>query len=123
MHTIEMLKSVSSERARNSLLFAEFFSFTNLKGLNDESYHLLQSKREQFNPIELQATYHNRIENLEDKRWSEDVEFRVNNISQANWNEVRNHGKVILLFDIGAPVTASVAEVQNYIHLCCKLSK
>ena len=59
---------------------------------------------------------HIKIESLGEESRSESLQFRVNNVSQANWNEVLNDEKVLLVYDIGAPIHAKKSEVRQYIN-------
>ena len=111
---LDMLKSLKPQPVQNSLVFAHNYSFDNYKGNNDETYHLLQAHKPLI-PEELFTSYHNKIENLEDVSWRDYLRFRVNDVSQANWNEVLDGNKVIYVFDIGAPIHAKVSDVQSYI--------
>ena len=49
-----------------------------------------------------------------------DLEFKVNDVSQGNWNEIRQNGIVRLVYDVGAPITASNTELQRYINQYAK---
>lgn len=41
------------------------------------------------------------------------LELYVANVGQANWNEIRNNGETIFLFDCGAPFNSSRTTVNN----------
>ena len=111
---IDMLKQLKPEPIPESLIFAHSYSFNNYAGNNDDTFHLLQA-HEQLDPADLATSHHNRIENLEEVADCEYLKFRVNDVSQANWNEVLDDKVVIYVFDIGAPIHAKAPEVQSYI--------
>lgn len=111
---LDMLKVVPVEENENSLILARTYNFSNYSGQNDKSFHLLQT-HEPLDPYELNAPTHNNLEAFDEVKDSADLEFRVNDVSQANWNEVRQGSVVKIVYDIGAPITASKKVVRQYI--------
>lgn len=112
---VDMLKQLKPEFIPESLIFVHSYSFDNYVGKNDDTYHLLQT-HEPLDPDDLATPHHNRIENLTDVAWREYLQFRVNDVSQANWNEVSDNKTVLYVFDIGAPIHAKTSDVQSYIN-------
>ena len=111
---IDMLKQLKPEPIPESLIFAHSYSFNNYAGKNDDTFHLLQA-HELLNPADLATPHHNMIEKLEEVAGREYLKFRVNDVSQANWNEVLDDKVVLYVFDLGAPIHAKATEVQLYI--------
>lgn len=49
--------------------------------------------------------------------YEESLKLKVNNVGQANWNEIISNDKVIFVYDMGAPISASIQDVRgNYIE-------
>lgn len=111
---VDMLKQLKPEPIQESLIFAHSYIFNNYAGKNDDTFHLLQA-HELLDPDDLATPHHNRIENLEDVAGREYLKFCVNDVSQANWNEVLDDSAVLYVFDIGAPIHAKATDVQSYI--------
>lgn len=112
---LDMLKVVPAEENEDSLIIARTYNFSNYSGRNDKSFHLLQT-HEPLDPDELNAPTHNNIETFNELTNISDLEFRVNDVSQANWNEVRQGNMVKIVYDIGAPITESKKVVRQYIN-------
>lgn len=111
---VDMLKQLKPEPHNNSLILSQTYNFGQYEGENDINYRLLQN-HSQLDPTEFSATFHNPLEGFEELGRYVNIEFRVNNVSQANWNEILEDGVVKYVYDIGAPIYASVSEVQRYI--------
>ena len=107
---VDLLKQMPTEPVANSLLFMASFNMANSNGNN-----LLLQPHKKLDPKELKASQHNKIDKLEAIAGLEGLKISVNNVGQANWNEVRNESSVIFVFDIGAPINAKIAEVEKYI--------
>ena len=112
---MEMLKQLEAHPVTESLLFAHTYDFGNYEGRNDAAFHLLQSHGP-LNAEELSTSYHNQIEYLEDIQWIDNLSFKVNDVSQANWNEVMKGDTSLFVYDIGAPIHATATKVQDYIN-------
>ena len=111
---VHMLKELKPEPHYESLLLSQTYYFSQYSGRNDVGFRLLQ-KHAPLDVTDLSAPFHNPFEGFEKLGRDENIEFRVNNVSQANWNEVLENSVVKYVYDIGAPINASVAEVQRYI--------
>ena len=115
----EMLKQVRSEKVDGSLLLGYTFYFNNSSGQNDTGHSLLQSHTP-LDPTQLYSPRHNRIERLDILVSDEDLEFKVNNVSQASWNEIRQNKKVKIVYDIGAPIYEKRQSLRQYIKQYAK---
>lgn len=111
---VAMLKQLAPKPVPESLTFAHSFDFGNYSGQNDDAFHLLQ-KHELLNPEELESSHHNAIQQLDDVFALEYLQFRVHDVSQANWNEILCDQHVLFVYDMGAPLHAKTGEVQRYI--------
>lgn len=111
---INMLRKVQAEYNFESHLIGRTYNFSRYDGDNDKHTHLLMS-HQPLDASQLSSHHHNRLVLMERLNSTNDLEFRVNDVSQGNWNEIRQNGKVRLVYDIGAPITASNAELQHYI--------
>ena len=109
-----MLRKLSPNGYEESHVLAWSYDFSGYDGPNDKSFHLLQT-HEPLDPDELIARVHNRLMTFDELMSPNDLEFRVNDVSHANWNEVRQDEKVRIVYDIGAPITASKNKVRQYI--------
>lgn len=109
-----MLKQMTPQPVTNSLVFAHYYSFDNYRGQNDEKFHLLQT-HEPLVPAELQTSFHNKVEFLDWSIWDDNLNFCVNDVSQANWNVIRRGDTALYVYDIGAPIHATVKQVQEFI--------
>jgi hypothetical protein len=47
--------------------------------------------------------------------YEESLKLKVNNVGQANWNEIISNDKVIFVYDMGAPISASIQDVRGII--------
>ena len=48
--------------------------------------------------------------------YNDSLNLKVNNVGQANWNEIISYDRVSLVYDMGAPINATVQDVKNYIE-------
>lgn len=120
---MDMIKKLIPEPVQDSFVFAHAYSFQKYEGRNDTSYHLLQT-HEPLDSNELYAKSHHRVNHLSDVSWRDYLKFRVNDVSQANWNEVVDGKQVLYVFDIGAPIHAKKTQIQNYLNnYACRYAK
>ena len=117
---LEVLKMVESKRNENSFLVGYSYNFSDYDGIRpdgtqNKTLSLLQS-HEPLNPEELKDYGSNKLNEVDELKYIDDLEFRVNDVGQANWNEVWQKGMVRLVYDIGAPITASKTKVRGYIN-------
>lgn len=54
--------------------------------------------------------------NMTNIEFDGDVKIVVNNVGQANWNEIQINNQVKIVYDIGAPLHASKTQMQNYVN-------
>lgn len=45
-----------------------------------------------------------------------ELAFQINDVGQANWNEIRERGKVKIIYDCGATIYSSRDELRSYIE-------
>lgn len=112
---IEMLKLLKPEPIQGSLLFAHSYNFDNYAGKNDATYNLLQ-KHDTLHAEELTTIHHHPIASLEEVLGLDNLNFKVNSVSQANWNEILYGERTLFVYDIGAPIHAKEVEVQGYLN-------
>ena len=110
---IEMLRDVRPVRNQESLLIGYTYDFRDYGGRNDENFQLLMI-HEQLDPIVLSSPHHHTIPSLNLEVPAGKIELRVNNVGQANWNEILQDGKVKMVYDIGAPANASKGMVRQF---------
>ena len=114
---VDMLKKLTPTAHPESLLLFQTYDFSNYEDQNDDNYRLLQS-HEPLDAEELKVSYHNPIDGLDELKYKFEVSlFRVNDVSQANWNELLENDDVKVVYDLGAPINASATEVRRYIDL------
>ncbi len=111
---VEILKELTSEPHPESLILAQTYSFDKYQGSNDKESMLLLA-HETLDPLELKVNYHNQISDINELNDDLDVSFRVNDVSQANWNELLQKDDVKVVYDIGAPINASINNVRSLI--------
>lgn len=111
---VDMLKQLTPKPHLESLILSQTYSFDNYQEHNDKDTVLLQSHKP-LDPMELRVTYHNQINDINELKYNFDLSFRVNNVSQANWNELLQEEHVKVVYDVGAPIYASTADVRSYI--------
>lgn len=111
---VDMLKQLAPQAHPESLLISQTYDFDNYHGRNDDDFRLLQAHG-LLDATELKVSYHNQIADIDELKYDYDNSFRVNDVSQANWNEIIHGEDVKLVYDLGAPINASKAEVRLYI--------
>lgn len=111
---VEMLKELTPEPHLESLILSQTYSFDNYQGSNDKETMLLLA-HEALDPLELKVSYHNQISDINELCYEFDLSFRVNDVSQANWNELLQNDEVKVVYDIGAPINASIKDVRSLI--------
>ena len=111
---IDMLKQLAPQAHPESLLISQTYDFYNYHGRNDDDFRLLQAHG-LLEATELKVSYHNQITDIDELKYDWNNSFRVNDVSQANWNEIIHDEEVKLVYDLGAPVNASKAEVRFFI--------
>ncbi len=113
---IEMLKHLQPAMDQESLLIGYKYDFTNYKDDNTIAFNLLKS-HDALDPSELYSAHHQPLTDIgfQGQQFS-NTELWVNNVGQANWNEIRQDGIVRIVYDIGAPTNASRSQVRWYIN-------
>lgn len=117
---VDMLKQLTPEPHPESLILSQTYSLANYQVRNDGNAVLLQS-HEPLDPMDLRVSYNNQISDINELQYNFDLSFRVNNVSQANWNELLQEEHVKVVYDVGAPIYASAEEVRSYIDTYASL--
>ena len=107
---LALLKNLSFTRTEDSLLIGGRYDLSKMAMPNDDDTELLQH-HEQLEPEELRQR--NVPRELPMLFFStNDMKLFVKDVNQANWNELRFGDNVVVLFDAGARLKASKAEVS-----------
>lgn len=109
-----LLKTISSTDIEQSLLLFKSYDFSNAQNEENSKYPLLMPHGK-LPPEAVNSNSHQKIELPQTYNYQADLSFQVNDVSQANWNEIRYGEQVILVYDVGAPITAKASEVKHYI--------
>ena len=116
---VNMLKQVQTTYNFDSHLIGRLYDFSRYEGANDEHTHLLMT-HQSLDASQLSSSHHSSVVSMDRLDTTNDLEFKVNDVSQGNWNEIRQNGIVRLVYDVGAPITASNTELQRYINQYAK---
>lgn len=106
---LERLKSFQLRRNENSLLLCGSYDLANMQMPDGNETELLQ----QHEPLEPKDMSMRNMPREMPALISStnDMSLFVKDVDQANWNELRFGGRVVVLFDAGAKLHASAAEV------------
>ena len=108
---LELLKGFQLRRSENSLIIGGSYDLANMQTPDGNETELLQ----QHEPLEPEDMS---LRNVPREfpaiiSSTNDMSLFVKNVNQANWNELRFGNKVIVLYDAGARLNASLAEVKS----------
>lgn len=109
-----LLKTIPSANIEQSLLLFRSYDFSNAQNEEKNKYPLLMPHGK-LPPEAVNSNSHQKVELPEAYNYKADLSFQVNDVSQANWNEIRYGEQVVLVYDIGAPIKARASEVKHYI--------
>ena len=106
---LELLKGFQLRRNENSLLLGGSYDLANMQMPEDDGSELLQ----QHEPLEPEDMSRRNVprEMPAFTSSSNDMSLIVKDVDQANWNELRLGGNIVVLYDAGARLNASMAEV------------
>ena len=106
---LELLKTFELKREENTLLVGGRYDLTNMQMPDGDETELLQ----QHEPLEPEDMSMRNVprEMLALISSTNDMSLFVKDVNQANWNELRFGSRVVVLFDAGARLNATKAEV------------
>lgn len=108
---LDMLKSLSFTRTEGSLLIGGSYNLSKMKMPSDDDTELLQH----HGPLESDDLRQRNVPQELPMLFSatDDMLLYVKDVDQANWNELRCGNRVVILYDAGAKLSASAAEVAS----------
>ena len=106
---LELLKGFQLRRNETSLLLGGSYDLANMQMPEDDGTELLQ----RHEPLEPEDMSRRNVPREMPALISStnDMSLFVKDVNQANWNELRFGGNIVVLFDAGARLNASMAEV------------
>ena len=106
---LELLKSFELKRDENSLLIGGRYDLSNMQMPENDNSELLQ----RHEPLEAEDMSMRNVPREMPAIISatDEMSLYVKDVDQANWNELRFGNRVVVLFDAGAKLHASTAEV------------
>ena len=106
---LELLKGFQLRRNETSLLLGGSYDLANMQMPEDDGSELLQ----QHEPLEPEDMSRRNVPREMPAliSSSNDMSLFVKDVDQANWNELRLGGNIVVLYDAGARLNASMAEV------------
>ena len=103
---VKSLKKLRAEYHRDHRLLLLSY---NLDDSNDE----LLLPHGELEPDKIEYDEPQRPELPDRFLYDDSLKLKVNNVGQANWNEIISYDKVIFVYDMGAPINASIQDVRN----------
>lgn len=112
-----------------SLAFAGFYDCNSLYVEDNDIPHDIESLNSDDNQLFLSHSYPlPRIDFSPDENYSSlmssirienrSISIVVNDVGQANWNEIRINNQVEIVYDIGAPIKASRSKIMKLLAYC-----
>lgn len=111
----DLLKQIEAHEAESSYLIARSYDLSLYRERIDEQNQLLLPHKP-FTIEDYPTVQYSDIVFEPYIAQNVPLELRVNNVSQGNWNEIRQGQRTLVVYDIGALVSASQAEVTHYIN-------
>ena len=107
---VKLLKKLRAEYHIDQRLLLLSF---NLEGINEK----LLLPHGPLEPDNIQYDEPQKPELPDYFRCNDSLELKVNDVGQANWNEIIAYNKTALVYDMGAPINASIQDVRtNYLR-------
>lgn len=111
---LSLLKDFTFHRVENSLLVGGTYDLSKMNMPDGNDTELLQ----QHEPLEPEDLRHRNTPQELPMLISatDDMQLYVKDVGQANWNELRFGNRLAVLFDAGAKLNASIAEVSSIFY-------
>ena len=108
---LNLLKNFSFRRVENSILLGGIYDLSKMNMPNGNDTELLQ----QHEPLEPEELRHRNVPQELPILISatNDMWLYVKDVGQANWNELRFGNRLVVQFDAGAKLNASIVEVSS----------
>ena len=108
---LTMLKNFTFHRVENSLLIGGTYDLIKMNMPNNNDTELLQ----QHEPLKPEDLKHKNTPHELPMLISatDDMRLYVKDVGQANWNELRFGKRLVILYDAGAKLNASIVEVSS----------
>ena len=108
---LNLLKNYTFNRLDNSLLIGGIYDLSKMNMPTDNDTELLQ----QHEPLEPEDLRQRNVPQAPPMLFSatDNMQLFVKDVGQANWNELRFGNRLVILFDAGAKLNASISEVTS----------
>lgn len=108
---LNQLKNYTFNRLDNSLLIGGIYDLSKMNMPTDNDTELLQ----QHEPLEPEDLRQRNVPQAPPMLFSatDNMQLFVKDVGQANWNELRFGNRLVILFDAGAKLNASISEVTS----------
>ena len=108
---LNLLKNYTFNRLDNSLLIGGIYDLSKMNMPADNDTELLQ----QHEPLEPEDLRQRNVPQAPPMLFSatDNMQLFVKDVGQANWNELRFGNRLVILFDAGAKLNASISEVTS----------
>lgn len=120
---VDLLSGLKREFFEDTLVFAGYYDFNSLNTITSPGFFNNHQLFLPHSPLPEDRTFisNDKIELSANEFYLDDnnkhiMMLVVNDVGQANWNEIHVNNRVIIVYDIGAPLRAKREEVKNYIN-------